>query len=299
MSIDITKLPQVRGEYKFNEPLSKYTWLNVGGPAEVIFFPKDEEDLKYFLKNKPQDIKIFLLGGGSNLLIRDAGIEGVVIKLTSSLFSLIRLEGDKLFCGAAVQNFALKKIIEEKGLGGLEFLCSIPGSIGGAVRGNAGCFGSDISKILLYAEIMDFNGNIEKIDNAALAFSYRHSGLSDDQIVLSVCFQAKLLDKTIVQNKIKENAMYRKNHQPSGIKTAGSTFKNPEGYKAWELIKNSDAADMKIGGAKLSQTHCNFLQITENATAKDIENLGNSVIEKVFAKTGVKLEWEIKIIGKE
>ncbi|MBQ8672359.1 MAG: UDP-N-acetylmuramate dehydrogenase [Alphaproteobacteria bacterium] len=298
MVINTDKLPNVRGEYKFNEPLSKYTWLNVGGPAEIMFFPQDEEDLKFFLQKKSDDMPVFILGGGSNLLVRDGGIDGVVIKLQSPEFSYIRCEEDKLYCGAGIKNFALQKVISEKGLGGLEFLCSIPGSLGGAVRGNAGCFGTEMSDVLLWARVMDINGNITQMSCDDLKFGYRFSALTDKQIVLDVCLQAHITDANPVKEKIADNMQYRKLHQPQGIKTAGSTFKNPQGYRAWELIKNSGAAEITVGKVKMSPQHCNFLQNNGNS-AKDIEDLGQQIIKKVAEKTGVNLEWEVKIVGKE
>ena len=298
MKVDENKLPSVRGEYIFNEHLYKYTWLNVGGPAEVMFFPQDEKDLQYFLQNKDENIPVFILGGGSNLLVRDGGIEGVVIKLQSPAFATLKLSGDKLYCGAGVKNFALQKIIAEKGLGGLEFLCSIPGSLGGAVRGNAGCFGREIADVLLFARVMDMRGNITEMRCDDFNFAYRHSSLDDGHIVLEVCLQAEISDKEKVKKKIADNLQYRKEHQPQGIKTAGSTFKNPQGYRAWELIKNSGAGNIVIGEAKMSPQHCNFLQ-NEGKKAKDVENLGEQIIATVAEKTGVTLEWEVRIVGKE
>lgn len=293
------KLPKVRGEYKFSEPLSKYVWLKVGGPADVIFFPQDKEDLQFFLQNKPDGLSVFTLGGGSNLLVRDGGICGAVVKLQNDNFKNIRIEKDRIYCGAGMINSALKKVVAENGLGGLEFLCSIPGSLGGMFRSNAGCFGSDLSTVLKKATVINGKGDIFEADCKDFNFGYRHSDFPADWIVLEVCLQFEKKDAQEVRKQIQANDEYRQTHQPQGIRTAGSTFKNPEGYRAWELIKNSGGADMVVGGARMSAQHCNFLQADNTATAADIEKLGRNIIAAVKEKTGVDLEWEIKIIGQE
>lgn len=295
----INKLPHVAGEYKSNELLKKYTWLNVGGPADVMFFPKDKEDLQKFLLEKPADIDVFVLGSGSNLLVRDGGISGVVVNLKSSSFNKIKIADNIIQCGAGLKNSFLKKIMIENEISGLEFLCSIPGSLGGALRTNAGCFGSEISNVLQSATVIDSAGRIFTVENKDFNFSYRKSDFPSDWIILEVCLKGIKSAKEQIISTIETNAEYRKKNQPQNVRTAGSTFKNPKGYKAWELIKNSGAADFKVGGASMSSKHCNFLINDGTATASDIEHLGNNIINAVKDKYGVELEWEIKIIGKE
>lgn len=295
----INKLPHVAGEYKSNELLKKYTWLNVGGPADVMFFPKDKEDLQKFLLEKPADIDVFVLGSGSNLLVRDGGISGVVVNLKSSSFNKIEIADNIIQCGAGLKNSFLKKIMIENEISGLEFLCSIPGSLGGALRTNAGCFGSEISNVLQSATVIDSAGRIFTVENKDFNFSYRKSDFPSDWIILEVCLKGIKSAKEQIISTIETNAEYRKKNQPQNVRTAGSTFKNPKGYKAWELIKNSGAADFKVGGASMSSKHCNFLINDGTATASDIEHLGNNIINAVKDKYGVELEWEIKIIGKE
>lgn len=292
-------LPKVRGKYRYNEPLKKYTWLNVGGNADVMFFPKDETDLQIFLGEKSKKIPFFILGNGSNLLIRDGGIEGVVIKLNSVNFSQWKCEGDKLILGCGFKNALLKNILLENGLGGLEFLCSIPGCLGGAVRSNAGCFGSEISQVLLNAKVMDGNGNIFDVNVEDFHFSYRNSDFPQDWVILQVGLQTHSATRKQIEDILIKNALYRKEHQPQNIRTAGSTFKNPQQNAAWKLIKESGACNLKVGGASFSEKHCNFLVNDGTATAEDLEKLGENARKLVFQKFGINLEWEIKLIGRE
>lgn len=292
-------LPKVRGEYLFAEPLDKYTWLNVGGPAEVMFFPEDIDDLQDFLKHKSANIPVFMLGGGSNILVRDGGISGVVIKLKNKNFCTVKSENGILRCGAGLLNASLKKILIENCIGGLEFLCSIPGCIGGAVRSNAGCFGSELADVLVSAKVMNGKGDVFEVQPEEFHFSYRHSEFPAEWIILELSLKAEKQTKAKIIKTIEQNALYRKEHQPQGIRTAGSTFKNPQGAKAWELIKNSGAENLQVGGAKLSSQHCNFLENDGTATAADIEKLCDDVIQKVQDYCGVRLELEVKKVGKE
>ena len=293
----INILPQVRGKYQKDVPLSKHTWFGVGGPAEVMFHPADAEDLSFFLQNKPYNLPICLIGGGSNLLVRDGGIPGVVIKLDSPAFRKTSLKGNLLTCGAGVKNAELKKIILDKSLGGLEFLCSIPGCIGGSVKTNAGCFGREVKDIIVSAQIMDGQGEIKEIGVKDLMLSYRSSFFPDDWIILSLTLQTETSTPEAIKKKLEEQRAYRLKNQPHNAKTGGSTFKNPEGLRAWELIKKSGCADLRVGGAKVSDIHCNFLINTGHATAKDIETLGETIIQRVKQSTAITLEWEIKRLG--
>ncbi len=293
----INILPQVRGKYQKDVPLSKHTWFGVGGPAEVMFHPADAEDLSFFLQNKPYNLPICLIGGGSNLLVRDGGIPGVVIKLDSPAFRKTSLKGNLLTCGAGVKNAELKKIILDNSLGGLEFLCSIPGCIGGSVKTNAGCFGREVKDIIVSAQIMDGQGEIKEIGVKDLMLSYRSSFFPDDWIILSLTLQTETSTPEAIKKKLEEQRAYRLKNQPHNAKTGGSTFKNPEGLRAWELIKKSGCAELQVGGAKVSDIHCNFLINTGHATAKDIETLGETIIQRVKQSTAVTLEWEIKRLG--
>lgn len=294
--IDI--LPEVRGKYIKDAPMSKHTWFVVGGPAEVMFIPEDDKDLKHFLEKKPYNVPVTVVGGGSNLLVRDGGVPGVVIKLDSPFFKKYIINEDhSITCFAGRKNIDLKKILIENELGGIEFLCSIPGAIGGCVKTNAGCFGSEVKDYILKAQIIDGIGKEKTVGIGDLKLGYRTSLFPDDWIITSITFKThKDTRKNIVQ-KLDEQKEYRVKNQPHNTRTAGSTFKNPEGLKAWELIKKSGADKLEVGGAKVSEKHCNFLINAGNATANDIETLGENIIKKVKEKTSITLEWEIKRLG--
>ena len=293
--IDI--LPKVKGKYQKDVPLSKHTWFGVGGPAEVMYHPQDEEDLSHFIKTKPYNLPLCVIGGGSNLLVRDGGIPGVVIKLDTSAFRKIAIEDNLITCGAGVKNAELKKVMIEHRLGGLEFLCSIPGVIGGSVKTNAGCFGKEVKDVIEKATIINGMGEIKTIGVNDLLLSYRSSYFPDDWIIISLTLKATPASAEEIQKKLEEQKSYRQKNQPYKAKTAGSTFKNPEGLKAWELIQKSGCKDLSVGGAKVSEIHSNFLINTGHATAKDIETLGETIIQRVKQKTSITLEWEIKRLG--
>ncbi|MBQ9732218.1 MAG: UDP-N-acetylmuramate dehydrogenase [Alphaproteobacteria bacterium] len=290
-------LPEVRGKYLCNEMMSKHTWFGVGGPAEVMYYPEDDDDLSWFLKAKPYNLPICIIGGGSNLLVRDGGIPGVVIKLDSKFYKKWQISEGEITCGAGMRNSQLKKILLENKLGGLEFLTSIPGHLGGAVRTNAGCFGKELKDVLIGATIINGNGEVKNIPAKDLSLSYRHSLFPDDWIITSLTLKVNAQEPEITQKILDEYKQYRMNTQPHNVKTAGSTFKNPEGLRAWELIKKSGCAELEINGAKVSDKHCNFLVNTGNATAADIENLGEEIIKKVKENTSITLEWEVKKMG--
>ena len=296
--ISLNSLPKVCGEYKFNEPMSRHTWLNTGGNARVMFLPQNKKDLQNFLQAVDKDMPIFILGGGSNLLVRDGGFDGVVIKLQNPNFATVKYEDNRLICGAGLKNGLLKKVLIEKSLGGLEFICSIPGTIGGLVRSNAGCFGSELSSVLHSAEVMDKNGNIFQVKPSEFHFGYRHSDFPADWIILELCFVPVKSTAEKINSVINEQAEYRRTHQPQNVRTAGSTFKNPPEHRAWELIKKVGGTDLKIGGASFSPQHCNFLINDGTASAEDIETLGNTIVQRVKEQENITLEWEVKIIGK-
>lgn len=290
-------LPVVRGKYLTNVSLAKHTWFGVGGPAEVMYCPEDEQDLSLFLKTKPYNLPVCVIGGGSNLLVRDGGVPGVVIKLDNKHFKKYELGEDTITCYAGLRNADLKKVMIEKGLGGLEFLCSIPGHIGGSIKTNAGCFGHEIKDVLVKALIVDGEGKIKEVPAQDLMLSYRSSYFPDDWIILAITLKTIPDSAENIVKILEEHKAYRMKNQPYNEKTAGSTFKNPEGLKAWELIKNSGCSNLHINGAKVSEKHCNFLINTGSASAHDLETLGETIIKRVKEKTSITLEWEVKRLG--
>jgi UDP-N-acetylmuramate dehydrogenase len=279
-----------------NEKLSNYSWFNLGGKADIFFKPKNIEDIFVFLEEiKPQ--KFTVLGAGSNTLIRDGGIEGITIKLSSS-FSYINLVSKNIIeVGAATPDKKIADFAMENSLTGLEFLACIPGSIGGAVRMNTGCYGDDISKIFHSIKTINIQGEIKEILAKDIKFSYRGSKLEQNLIITSVKLTGKEGLKKEIEEKQKAMVERKKNSQPSQIKTCGSTFKNTKDKKAWELIKESNCERLKVGDAEISEKHCNFFVNKGNATSKDLEELINKVKNTVYQKTKVNLELEIKIIG--
>lgn len=290
-------LPEVKGKYIENVKLAKHTWFGVGGPAEVLFLPHDVDDLKTFLMRKPESIPVTIIGGGSNLLIRDGGIPGVVIKLDAPAFRQCSVHDTEVTVGAGMKNSDLKKILIENGIGGLEFVCSVPGRIGGLLRTNAGCFGKSVSEVFVKAYIMNEWGRVYETTAEDFNFSYRSSMFPDDWIILDVTLKGGKAEPQEIKKIMDEQQRYRMEHQPINKKTAGSTFKNPEGLQAWKLIKEAGCAGLKVGGAEVSDKHCNFLINRGTATAQDIEELGELIIEKVKQKTAITLEWEVRRMG--
>lgn len=293
----IDLLPKVRGRYKKNEPLKKHTWFAVGGPAEVMFIPEDIEDLSSFMQKRPHNIPIYVIGGGSNLLVRDGGIPGVVIKLDSPAFKKYQLGENTITCGCGMRNIDLQKIMIKHRFGGLEFLSSIPGAIGGSVKTNAGCYGREAKDVIISAQVVNGEGDISSIPVEDLMLSYRGSFFPEDWIITAITFRTHADTPEHIMEIINDQKNKRMKSQPHNVKTAGSTFKNPEGLKAWELIKKSGCDQLSVGGAKVSEVHCNFLVNTGGATAKDIETLGETIIKQVRDKTSITLEWEIKRVG--
>ena len=290
-------LPQVRGKYIENVNLAKYTWFGVGGPAEVLFLPEDYEDLRTFLLRKPEAVPVTVIGGGSNLLIRDGGIPGVVIKLEAKPFLKMDFNGVEMTLGAGLQNAELKKELINRQIGGLEFICSIPGRIGGLLRTNAGCFKKSVSDVFVKAHIMNDWGEVYEVNADDFNFSNRSSMFPDTWIILDVTLRGVRSTAEKIQETMKEQSDYRKKHQPINKKTAGSTFKNPEGLSAWKLIDEAGCRGLKVGGAEVSDMHCNFLINKGHATAEDLEKLGEEIIERVKAKTAITLEWEVRRMG--
>ena len=291
---------KISGKISFNENLSKLSWFNLGGPAKVLFRPKSLQELSLFLKEiKGINKKIKVLGIGSNTLIRDGGFDGIIIKFGNSFSHLSLFNSNTIIAGASaldknVSNFALKNSIS-----GFEFMSCIPGTVGGAVRMNSGCYGDDISKILISVQVMDFDGNVKAIQSSDIKFYYRGSSLDNNLIIISATFKGKKDNNLNVQQKINSFMKEKKNTQPSKIKTCGSTFKNPENQKAWKLIKDSGCAGMAVGDAQISEKHCNFFVNKGNAKSKDLEQLINQAQSKVLEKTGINLELELQIIGEK
>ena len=283
-----------------NEKLSKYSWFNLGGPAEVLFKPNSIEELKNFLvKKKINNKNIFILGAGSNTIFRDTGFNGFVIKLGKQFTNIKLLENNKVEVGAATLDKKLADFACQNSISGFEFLSCIPGSIGGAVTMNSGCYEKDISKIFHSLKAIDLNGDLKVFNKDEIKFFYRGNNLDRKLIILNVTFQGKGGNKSEIQSLQDTFLKEKKDSQPNRIKTCGSTFKNPKNEKAWKLIKLSDCSNITVGGASISSKHCNFFMNNGKATSSDVEKLIEKVKEKVLLKTGVNLELEIKIVGEK
>ena len=283
----------------FQENLSKYSWFNLGGPAKILFKPESIEQLKDFLKLMNNNFQIVCLGAGSNTLIRDGGFRGIVIKLSPKFSYINQFEKNVIEVGAGTLDKTLSRYAEENSINGFEFLSCIPGSVGGSIRMNSGCYGNEISNILISLKALDFKGNLIEIKKGEIKFFYRDTNLDKNLIILSAKFHAIQGEKDLITQKIKNYFKEKKDSQPSQIKTCGSTFKNPKGKKAWKLIKDSKCSLLSSGKAKISKKHCNFFVNEGGATSNDIENLINSVKRKVFEKYKIKLDLELKIIGEK
>ncbi|WP_417798683.1 UDP-N-acetylmuramate dehydrogenase [Terasakiella pusilla] len=292
----LDRLPPVRGRLSANAPLDKVTWFRVGGPAEVMFRPEDADDLALFIKNKPKDVPVTFLGVGSNLLVRDGGIPGVVVRLGRN-FAQISVEGDQIIAGAGALDGNVAKVALENSLGGLEFLSGIPGTIGGALRMNAGAYAREMKDVLIDATAISPLGEVKTLSLADLGYSYRHSDLADDWVFLSARLQGRTTDHDAIRAEMQKIQDARGSSQPIRSRTGGSTFANPEGHKAWQLIDQAGCRGLKRGGAQVSEQHCNFLINTGDATADDLEGLGDDVRARVKDTSGVTLRWEIKRIG--
>ncbi len=291
------QLTELKGKIRFNAPLAKLTWFNVGGSADVLFDPKDEADLQYFLRNCPEDIPLTIIGLGSNLLIRDGGIRGVVIRLRGK-FSYLEHFGNIITAGAGTSDLRIARYAAKNQLKGFSFMAGIPGNLGGALRMNAGAFGSEVQDIFISARVIDRHGWIHEISFENMGFSYRHTEIPEDWIFLSAVMKSVGIDTTENLNmEINDIRDKREDTQPKGVLTGGSTFANPQGHRAWELIDKAGLRGYKLGGAQVSEKHCNFLINMGAATAKDIEDLGEHIRAEVKKQWGVELRWEIRRIG--
>lgn len=297
----LDRLPEVRGSYEAAAPLSKLTWFRTGGPAEVLYRPVDEEDLIDFLDGVPADVPLTVIGVGSNVLVRDGGVSGVVIRLGKP-FANIEIDGERISAGAGAMDVTVSARALEAGLGGLEFLKGVPGTVGGALRMNAGAYEREVADVLVAARAVDRDGTIHVLRPEDMGFSYRKSRIPEDWIFLSATFRGRREDRAKIEGRVKEIVDAREESQPLRTRTGGSTFKNPDpkisgGRKAWELIDAAGCRGLGRGGAVVSEKHCNFLINTGTATSSDLEMLGEDVRRRVFEKTGVRLEWEIRRIG--
>ena len=290
------RLPELRGRLLPNQPLGEFTWFRVGGAAQAFFMPQDENDLAYFLRNLPADIPVTAIGAGSNLIVRDGGVPGVVIRLGRG-FNEVKIEDDhRVTAGAAILDALVARAARDAGIAGLAFFSGIPGAIGGALRMNGGAYGGETKDVLVEARGLDRQGNVRTFSNAEMGFSYRHCGVADDVIFTGSVFQGRAGDVAQINAEMDVIKNKREASQPRN-RTGGSTFKNPPGHKSWELIDAAGCRGLTVGGAQVSPLHCNFLINLGHASARDIETLGETVRARVKAHSGVELEWEIKRIG--
>jgi UDP-N-acetylmuramate dehydrogenase len=289
-------LPPVRGTYAEGAALKDLVWFRAGGPAEILYRPADADDLATFLAAKNTDTRVSVIGVGSNLLVRDGGIPGVVVRLPGA-FGKIAVEGTRVRVGAAALDAAVARAAADAGIAGLEFLRGIPGTVGGALRMNAGCYGKEIKDIFVEATAIDGRGNKHVLKASDMQFVYRKSGVPDDFIFVEAVFEGERGNADEIKARMNALVEQRESTQPVKSKTGGSTFKNPPGHKAWQLIDEAGCRGLTRGGAQVSEKHCNFLINLADATAADIEGLGEDVRARVKEKSGVTLEWEIKRVG--
>ncbi len=297
----IDRLVPVRGKLSAHVDLAPYTWFRVGGAAEVLFIPKDEADLAHFLSSTPDEVPVTILGVASNIIVRDGGIKGVVIRLGPA-FAKIDVQGNYIHAGAAALDNKVAKAAAKAGVSGLEFYAGIPGSIGGALRMNAGCYGSETRDVLVELVALDRTGRRQIMSLDEMGYAYRHSDAPSDLIFTQARFKGRKDDPAEIAARMASITAKREESQPIREKTGGSTFKNPDkkysaGRGAWQVIDAAGGRGLKIGGAQMSEKHCNFMINTGTATAADLETLGETIREKVKQSEGVDLEWEIKRIG--
>jgi UDP-N-acetylmuramate dehydrogenase len=290
-------MPELRGRLLANQSLAELTWFRVGGPAQILFTPVDENDLAYFLKHLTDELPVYVVGVGSNLIVRDGGLPGVVIRLAPRGFGEAVTEGDIVRAGAAALDKRVAETAAAAGLAGLEFYFGIPGTIGGALRMNAGANGAETKDVLIEATGVDRKGNTHIFSNADMKFVYRNCGIDPSIIFTSARFRGKPAAAEAIRARMNEVQTHRETAQPIREKTGGSTFQNPPGNSAWKLIDAAGCRGLKLGGAQVSEMHCNFLINTGSATGHDIETLGETVRERVKQNSGIELHWEIKRIG--
>ena len=291
-------LPDLRGRIEAGQPMRDITWFRVGGPAQILFTPADEADLAYVLAHLPGDLPVTVVGVGSNLLVRDGGIPGMVIRLGGRGFGRIDAEdGHRIRVGAAVPDMRLAQGAAKAAISGLAFYRGIPGTVGGALRMNAGAHGTETADVLVAARAVDRLGRIHTLSLADLAYTYRHCGAPEDLIFTEALYQGEPGDPEAIAAAMQDVADYREANQPTKARTGGSTFKNPPGHSAWKLIDAAGCRGLRVGGAHVSEMHCNFLINDGEASAGDVETLGETVRARVKAASGIELEWEIKRLG--
>jgi UDP-N-acetylmuramate dehydrogenase len=288
--------PKLRGRLLANQPLADSAWFRVGGPAQALFMPEDEEDLAYVLAHLPADLPVTVLGAASNVIIRDGGIPGVVVRLGNRFSDVKFEESHRVRAGAGILDVRVARAARDAGVAGLEYLSGIPGGIGGALRMNAGAYGGETKDVLVEARGVDRSGNIRSFSSGDMGYSYRLSRAPEDVIFTEAVFQGRPGEPAAIAAAMDDIAKKRKASQPPN-KTCGSTFKNPRGGKAWQLIDAAGCRGLRVGGAQVSELHCNFLINLGNATASDIETLGETVRRRVKENSGIDLEWEIKRVG--
>jgi UDP-N-acetylmuramate dehydrogenase len=291
-------LPELRGRLEPNQPMRDITWFRVGGPAQVLFSPADEADLAYVLKTIGADVPVTVVGVGSNLLVRDGGVPGVVVRLGGRAFGSFTADGDgRMRVGTAMPDMRLAQMAAKEGLAGLAFYRGIPGTVGGALRMNAGAHGAETTQVFAGARAVDRAGNIHVLSHADMGFTYRHCAAPDDFIFTEATFQGTPGDPAEIEREMDEVTAYREANQPIKSRTGGSTFKNPPGHSSWKLVDAAGCRGFRVGGAHVSEMHANFLINDGEASAEDIERLGETVRTRVKATSGIQLEWEIKRIG--
>ena len=292
------RLPAVRGRLLRDEPLAPFTWLRVGGPADVLFLPADAEDLAAFLRAVDSGVPVKAIGVGSNVIIRDGGVDGVVVRPAGRGFGQVAIQGDRIVAGAGALDAAVARASARAGLSGLEFYAGIPGTIGGALTMNAGCYGSETKDVLVSAKGVTRDGDFVTISVTDFGYSYRYSDYEGDVIWVEATFQGRQDDPTAVSERMEAITARREATQPIREKTGGSTFKNPPGDSAWRLVDAAGWRGRLFGGAKFSEKHANFLINAADATAADLEGLGEAVRADVREKFDVALEWEVKRVGR-
>jgi UDP-N-acetylmuramate dehydrogenase len=290
------EMPELRGRLLANQSLKELTWFRVGGAAQLLFMPEDEVDLCYFLAHLSAAIAVTVIGLGSNLIVRDGGVPGAVIRLGRG-FGDIAIEGMQVRAGAAVPDVKIARAAQKAGIAGLSFLRGIPGGVGGALRMNGGAYGRETKDALVEVRAVDRQGRVQVLSNADMHYAYRHSGAPDDYIFTQALFAGTRGDPAAIAAEMDKITEAREATQPVKSRTGGSTFKNPPGGKAWQLIDAAGCRGLRVGDAQVSEMHCNFLINLGNATAADIETLGETVRRRVLETSGVELEWEIKRIG--
>jgi UDP-N-acetylmuramate dehydrogenase len=291
-----SKMSALRGRLVANQPLAELTWFRVGGPAQILFMPEDEDDLAYMLAHLPAEIPVTVMGLGSNLIVRDGGVPGVVIRLGRG-FGEIAIEDVRVRAGGALPDVKVARTAQEAGIAGLSFLRGIPGAIGGALRMNGGAYGRETKDTLIEARAVDRAGRVHVLGNADMHYAYRHCGAPDDYIFTQATLRGERGDPVVIAAEMDKITELREATQPIKSRTGGSTFKNPPGHKAWQLIEAAGCRGLRIGDAQVSDMHCNFLINLGKATAADIETLGEAVRRRVKEGSGIDLDWEIKRIG--